>query len=481
MTEKGLSMDEFRRELDPQEFQHRWVLHCDMDAFFSSVEQLTRPTLRGRPVLVGGRSGRGVVAGASYEAREFGCHSAMPMHQAKRLIEPRGVVVPSRGIVYRAVSRRIFRILRRFNSTVEQLSVDEAFMEPAELIDATIGEVVEYCEKIREAVLEETGLTVSFGAGVGKQYAKIASDLAKPDGVFVIPQSQMSHILDPLPVRTLWGVGPVAEAKLAEEDILTVADLAQLSDRDTARILGKTVGFQLRDLARGIDERPVEERAIAKQISSESTYSVDITDRKTILQAIDNNADDAHRRLLHDGRAARTVTVKLKLADMSIISRSGTLPYATTDLRTLLAVAHRLALDPEDIGACRLVGVGFSSLTHIRQESLFPELDWEMLVEEERETGQEFLETSGQGLYGSERTRLHLKKDSKWLPGMDVHHPEYGHGWVQGAGRGKVTVRFETRSTGPGRSRTFSEDEEMRHADPLDSLDWPADEIDVKD
>ena len=173
----------------------------------------------------------------------------------------------------------------------------------------------------------------------------------------MIPQSQMSHILDPLPVRTLWGVGPVAEAKLAEEDILTVADLAQLSDRDTARILGKTVGFQLRDLARGIDERPVEERAIAKQISSESTYPVDITDRKTILQAIDNNADDAHRRLLHDGRAARTVTVKLKLADMSIISRSGTLPYATTDLRTLLAVAHRLALDPEDIGACRLVGL----------------------------------------------------------------------------------------------------------------------------
>ena len=481
MKEKDRFERELLRDVDTSQSQHRWVLHCDMDAFFSSVEQLTRPTLRGRPVLVGGRSGRGVVAGASYEAREFGCHSAMPMHQAQRLIEPRGVVVPSRGVVYRAVSRRIFRILRRFNSTVEQLSVDEAFMEPAELIDATVGDVIEYCEKIRQTVAEEIGLTVSFGAGVGKQYAKIASGLAKPDGVFVVPQSRMHDILDSLPVRTLWGVGPVAEANLADEDVLTVADLAQLSDRDTVRILGKTVGFQLRDLARGMDDRPVEERAIAKQISSESTYPIDITDRSTVLQAIDDNADDAHRRLLHDGRAARTVTVKLKLADMSIISRSGTLPYATTDLRTLLAVAHRLALDPAAIGACRLVGVGFSGLTHIRQESLFPELDWDMLVEEERESGGSFLETTGQGLYGSERSRLHMPAESKWRPGMDVRHPKYGHGWVQGAGKGKVTVRFETRTTGPGRARTFLETENMQHADPLDSLDWPAEELDIRE
>lgn len=463
--------------------QYRWVLHCDMDAFFSSVEQLTRPTLRGRPVLVGGRSGRGVVAGASYEARALGCHSAMPMHQAARLIEPRGVVVPTRGVVYRTVSRRIFRLLRTYVPVIEQLSVDEAFLEPAELRDCTGYEVLDYCEMLRKVVRDEIGLSLSFGAGVGKQYAKIGSGMAKPDGVQLIPASRMHQILRPLAVRALWGVGPVSEAKLRHEDIPTIGDLADLPERDVTAILGFSVGRQLQALARGFDDRLVHERAIAKQISAESTYRIDITDKAGIVAAIDENGDDAHRRLLHDGRAARTVTVKQKLVDMTIVSRSATLPYATTDLRTLLALAHRLALDPEQVGACRLVGVSFSGLTSVQQESLFPELDWEVRIEEERDDGaaasSAFLPgTTGQGVYGSERALLHVPSRPCWSAGMDVLHPDYGFGWVQGAGQGKVTVRFETRTTGPGRARTFAEETvDLAPADPLLCLDWPEDEL----
>lgn len=463
--------------------QHRWVLHCDMDAFFSSVEQLTRPTLRGRPVLVGGRSGRGVVAGASYEARALGCHSAMPMHQAVRLIEPRGVAVPTRGVVYRTVSRRIFRLLRSYVPVIEQLSVDEAFLEPAELRDCTGRDVLEYCEMLRKVVREDIGLSLSFGAGVGKQYAKIGSGMAKPDGVQIIPASCMQQILRPLSVRSLWGVGPVSEAKLRHEDILTIGDLADLPERDVTALLGTAVGRQLQALARGFDDRPVHERAIAKQVSSESTYRIDITDKAGIVAAIDENGDDAHRRLLHDGRAARTVTVKQKLADMTIVSRSATLPYATTDLRTLLALAHRLALDPAQVGACRLVGVSFSGLTGIQQESLFPELDWEVQIEEERDDSEAPLssilpDTTGQGVYGSERTLLHMSARPRWSAGMDVIHPEHGFGWVQGAGQGKVTVRFETRTTGPGRAMTFAEETvDLTPADPLLCLDWPEEEL----
>lgn len=453
-----------------------------MDAFFSSVEQLTRPTLQGRPVLVGGRSGRGVVAGASYEARALGCHSAMPMHQAARLIEPRGVVVPTRGVVYRTVSRRIFRLLRTYVPVIEQLSVDEAFLEPAELHGCTGADVLEYCEMLRSVVREEIGLSLSFGAGSGKQYAKIGSGMAKPDGVQIIPASLMNKILRPLSVRKLWGVGPISEKKLQKENILTIGDLADLSEKDAKALLGSAVGRQLQGLARGFDNRPVCERAIAKQISSESTYRTDITDKAGIIAAIDDNGDDAHRRLLHDGRAARTVTVKQKLSDMTIISRSATLPYATTDIRTLLALAHRLALDPATVGACRLVGVGFSGLTTVQQESLFPGLDWEVNIEEERDNSDAqtvtIPGTTGQGVYGSERALLHMPDCPRWQSGMDVMHPTYGFGWIQGAGQGKVSVRFETRTSGPGRVMTFTEETaDLTPADPLLCLDWPEEEL----
>ncbi|MGE2713831.1 DNA polymerase IV [Mycolicibacterium litorale] len=439
----------------------RWVLHLDMDAFFASVEQLTRPTLRGRPVLVGGLGGRGVVAGASYEARVHGARSAMPMHQARRLVGAPAVVLPPRGVVYGLASRRVFDTVRTMVPVLEQLSFDEAFGEPQELAGASADEVDAFCERLRGRVLEETGLVASVGAGSGKQIAKIASGLAKPDGIRVVRRDEERLLLAGLPVRKLWGIGPVAEEKLHRLGIETIGQLAALSEAEVADVLGATVGLALHRLAKGVDDRPVAERAEAKQISAESTFPADLITLDQVREAVGPIADHAHRRLTKDGRGARTVTVKLKKSDMSTLTRSATLPSATTDAATLSATARRLLVDPVEIGPIRLVGVGFSGLTEVRQESLFPDLE---LVEDEPATGAPLPPTVSEAAAVA----------PAWRVGDDVAHPEWGHGWIQGAGHGVMTVRFETRSTGPGSARTFPADlPEIVRANPVDSLDWP--------
>lgn len=435
----------------------RWVLHFDMDAFFASVEQLTRPTLRGRPVLVGGTGGRGVVAGASYEARAFGARSAMPVHQARRLVGPAAVVLPPRGVVYGVASRRVLETVRELVPVLEQLSFDEAFGEPPELVGAAAAEVEEFCADLRRRIRDETGLVASVGAGSGKQIAKIASDLAKPDGLRVVRRDEEKVLLAGLPVRRLWGIGPVAEERLHRLGIETVGQLAALTGAEVANILGAGVGPALQLLARGIDDRPVAERAEAKQISAESTFAADLTTVEQLREAAGPIAEHAHRRLARDGRGARTVTVKLKKSDMSILTRSATLPYATADAGTLTAMARRLLLDPRDIGPIRLVGVGLSGLSDVRQESLFPELEHEQQME--MSDAPPIAPTGG---------------PVGWRVGDDVAHPELGHGWVQGAGHGVVSVRFETRASGPGVMRTFGIDTaELTAADPVDSLAWP--------
>ena len=433
----------------------RWVLHIDMDAFYASVEQLTRPTLRGRPVLVAGVSGRGVVAGASYEARRFGARSAMPTHQAARLVGFSAVLVAPRREVYVAASRRVFQLIATRVDVVEQLSIDEAFMEPAELVGATPEEVRSWADDLRRLIRDETGLPSSIGAGTGKQYAKIGSGRAKPDGTFVIPGDRQLEILHPMPVRELWGVGPVTEGRLAQIGVETIGDLAALSEREVEILLGGTVGPVLWNLARGIDERPVEPRAEAKSISAEYTYPRDLTTHADVDAAVVRAAESAHRRLLLDGRGSRTITVKLRMADFRIESRSATLPYATDNLDTLQSAAFRLVRYPEEVGPIRLVGVGFSGLEEARQDVLFPELDQRPEVEHHVEP------------------RVETAPPVGWRATQDVHHPEFGHGWVQGAGHGRVSVRFETRATGPGFTRTFAEDDPaLQPADPLASLAW---------
>ncbi|WP_082686555.1 DNA polymerase IV [Mycobacterium sp. IS-3022] len=439
----------------------RWVLHLDMDAFFASVEQLTRPTLRGRPVLVGGLGGRGVVAGASYESRVYGARSAMPMHQARRLVGAAAVVLPPRGVVYGVASRRVFETVREMVPVLEQLSYDEAFGEPPELAGASATDVEDFCRILRSRVLEQTGLVASVGAGSGKQLAKIASGLAKPDGMRVVDRDEERPLLDGLPVRRLWGIGPVAGEKLHRLGIETIGAFATLSEAEAADILGGSVGPALHRLARGIDDRPVAENAPAKQISAESTFPEDLTTLDQLREAMGPIGEHAHRRLEKDGRGARTVTVKMKKSDMNILTRSATLPYATTDAATLIATARRLLLDPVDVGPIRLLGVGFSGLSDVRQESLFPDLEL-MASDDVTHTG---LPPTVTDLTATAPA---------WRIGDDVTHPDFGHGWIQGAGHGVMTVRFETRATGPGQARTFPDDTPgIDRANPVDSLDWP--------
>jgi DNA polymerase-4 len=388
------------------------------------------------------------------------------MHQARRLIGITAVVLPPRGVVYGVASRRVFDTVRGLVPVLEQLSHDEAFGEPPELVGASAAVVEQFCEDLRRRVRDETGLVASVGAGSGKQIAKIASGLAKPDGIRVIQRAEEAPLLGGLPVRRLCGIGPVAEEKLHRLGIETIGQLAALSDTEVASILGATVGPALHRLARGIDDRPVAERADAKQISAESTFAADLTALEQVREAMGPIAEHAYRRLLNDGRGARTVTVKLKKSDMSTLTRSATLPYATTELAALSSLAQRLLLDPAQIGPIRLLGVGFSGLSDVRQESLFPDLE---------------APASGRYPQSAEPPQAQQVVDAPaepeiaaWRVGDDVAHPQLGHGWVQGAGHGVVSVRFETRASGPGPMHTFPvEDCGLSSANPVDSLDWP--------
>jgi DNA polymerase-4 len=437
----------------------RWVLHFDMDAFFASVEQLTRPTLRGRPVLVGGLGGRGVVAGASYESRVFGARSAMPMHQARRMVGASAVVLPPRGVVYGVASGRVLDTVRTVVPLLEQLSFDEAFGEPSELSGADADDVARFCEALRARIRDETGLIASVGAGSGKQLAKIASGLAKPDGIRVVRRDEERTLLAGLPVRRLWGIGPVAEEKLNRLGINTVGALAGLSGSEVADILGATLGPALHLLAQGVDERPVAERLGAKQISAESTFAEDLRTLDQLRDATGPIGEHAHQRLERDGRGARTVTVKLKKSDMSTLTRSATLPYATADAATLIGTARKLLLDPIDIGPVRLIGVGFSGLSDVLQESLFPDLDQTLEASDSHQV---------------DPVTAPDESVTAWRIGDDVVHAGFGHGWVQGAGHGVMTVRFETRASGPGQAHTVPHDSpDVTRANPVDSLDWP--------
>lgn len=444
----------------------RWVLHLDMDAFFAAVEQLTRPTLSDRAVLVGGLGPRAVVAGASYQARAFGAHSAMPMGQARRRC-PHAVVVPPRGVLYRALSEEVLAILAEAAPVVEPVSLDEAFLEPPALAGAVPARIERFGTELRAAVRARTGLPASVGAGSGKQLAKIASELAKPDGLRVVAVAEEQDVLAPLPVRALWGVGPVAEAALHKVGVRTVGELATMDLRELTGLLGTAVGGELHRLARGIDDRPVAARGASKQVSAETTFDADLTAMTAVHEAVARMTDAAHRRLAASGRAARTVTVKIRSADFATISRSETAAVASTDLATLTVVAQRLARTAVPDGGVRLIGVSLAGLSDMPPPGLFdapvsPSPGPGDSVEQSDPAARSVPEPVAGGGSGPDR---------RWRAGDDVCHPAHGHGWVQGAGHGRVTVRFETRSTGPGRAVTLAADDaELVPADPLDSL-----------
>lgn len=442
----------------------RWVAHIDMDAFFASVEQLTRPTLRDRPVLVGGLGGRGVVAGASYEARAFGARSAMPMGQAVRLCNNRAVVIRPRKEVYAAASRRIFQVIRAHAGVVEQLSVDEGFAEPQGL--ESTEEARAWAENLQARVEEETGLPASVGMAATKLDAKMASDLAKPHGVFVVPPEARMEVFADRPVGDVWGIGKVAQGKLHTMGIDTIGQFVAADTTDVRGALG-SVGVEVQRMAAGDDPRPVAPRAPAKQVSAERTLQVDARTTAEAMRVLHETALAMHRRLLKDGRAARTVTVKTRTTDFQLHTKSAGLPAPTEDFDKIFALAQRLMPRPEQAGAFRLVGVSVSGLVADRQELLFPELDGPPVpIAAPTETD------AGFGSLVDDATTAR----PVWHATQDVSHVEFGHGWVQGAGNGVVSVRFETAATGPGKTRTFRiDDEDLSPANPLDSLAWDLD------
>ena len=337
----------------------RYILHADLDAFYAAVEQQDNPELRGKPVLVGGRpDGRGVVATASYEARRYGVHSAMPMATAVRHC-PDGIIIRPRFERYREISRQIMDLFRSVSPVIEPLSLDEAYIDIS--APAAAGSPVAIAIDIKERVVSETGLTISVGLGTGKCVAKIASDLHKPDGLVVVPTGEEAAFLAPLPVGKLPGIGPKSAARLNREDgVRTVGQLAAMPDPWFHRRFGKR-GAQLRDRARGRDTEPVQTIRETKSISSETTFPQDLRDTADLLAVIERLSGSVADALARKGLSGRTVTVKIRLADYTTFTRQMTLPGTTDESAAIAATAWTLLereLAPER--AFRLLGVGVS-------------------------------------------------------------------------------------------------------------------------
>jgi len=345
------------------------ILHVDLDAFFAAVEQRDRPELRGRPVIVGGDPrARGVVSAASYEARAFGVHSAMPLRTAAALC-PAGAFLPVDGAKYRRESRRVMEILGRFTPLLEQVSIDEAFLDVAGS-EPLFGPPEAIARRIRAAVRDEVGLTASVGAATTKLVAKIASDLRKPDGLVVVPPGEEAAFLAPLPIRRLWGVGEQTRVVLAEHGVRTIGDLAELPVDVLVRRLGAH-GATLHDRARGIDPSPVTGDVAAKSVSHEHTFDVDTTDAEVIERTLLALAEGVASRLRAGGVRASTIAVKVRDSGFNTVTRQRTLPEPT-DLADPIFRAALELVRPEVRGRrIRLLGVGAHGLGEPAQMSLF--------------------------------------------------------------------------------------------------------------
>ncbi len=338
----------------------RDILHLDMDAFFASVEILDNPALKGEAVIVGGSERRGVVCAASYEARKFGVHSAQPTAAAKRLC-PHGIFLPVRMERYREASDRVFEIFHRFTPLIEALSIDEAFLDVT-ASTRLFGAPEAIAMKIKAAVRNETGLTVSAGVAASKFVAKIASDLRKPDGLTVVPHGKEREFLAPLPVGKLWGVGKVTQAELHLMGVETIGDLSRITVEVLAKRFGKH-GVLLHELSLGIDEREVVPEQEARSIGREDTYPEDLVDMETIKKELLSLATRVAERIRRHGVKGRTVALKVKYHDFTLITRAVTLDHGTDDggeiYRSVLALLPKTEAGKRPV---RLLGISVSSL-----------------------------------------------------------------------------------------------------------------------
>ncbi|MHB8958629.1 MAG: DNA polymerase IV [Candidatus Limnocylindrales bacterium] len=348
----------------------RTILHVDLDAFFAAVEQRDRPELRGKPVIVGGGgpNDRGVVSTASYEARKFGVHSAMPLRTAGRLC-PQGIFVPVDGRKYQAESRRVMAILRRFTPQVQPVSIDEAFLDVTGS-RALFGDGEAIGWLIKHTVHDETGLTISVGVASTKLVAKVASDLRKPDGLVVVPPGEEAAFLAPLPISRLWGVGEKTAAALAEYGVRTIGDLASLPAEALERRLGKH-GASLVARAHGVDPDPVAGGEAAKSIGHEHTFDRDTADREVLERTLLGMADGVAGRLRSSGIRAVTITLKLRDSSFHTITRQTSLEVPA-DLTEPIFEAARTLLRRELHGqTIRLVGVTASNFRDREQLAMF--------------------------------------------------------------------------------------------------------------
>ncbi|PAZ14284.1 DNA polymerase IV [Streptomyces sp. SA15] len=432
------------------------ILHLDMDAFFASAEQASKPSLRGKAVIVGGLGPRGVVATASYEARVFGVHSAMPMAQARRLAPNAAYLVPRFGF-YRTISEQVMGLLRALSPLVEPLSLDEAFVDleaGGAAWDEESARLVGV--KLRADIRAVTRLTGSVGLAASKMLAKIASEQAKPDGLVVIEPGTERALLGPMSVRILPGVGPATGDHLRRAGITTIEEIVEAGEDELVRLLGKAHGHGLYAMALARDERAVVAERETKSVSVEDTYDIDIHDRVRVGLEVQRLADRCVRRLRGAGLSGRTIVLKVRRYDFSTLTRSETLRGPTDDPAVVREAAARLLDSVDTTGGVRLLGVGVSGLADYTQEDLFAQAAGERAdaaVEEAEDAPAEEPEAP---------------VERRWSAGHDVRHAEYGHGWVQGSGLGRVTVRFETPESEPGRVRTFRvDDPDLEPAEPL--------------
>ncbi|WP_052748393.1 DNA polymerase IV [Cellulomonas sp. FA1] len=503
------------------------VLHLDADAFFAAVEQRDKPSLRGRPVLVGGVGGRGVVSTASYEARRDGARSAMPMSRARRLSPAAAVLVP-RFAAYSAYSQVIMGVLRELTPAVEPLSIDEAFADLALAPDG-VPEPEDAAAWLQARVAELTGLTVSVGVGRSKLVAKIASDLRKPGGVVVVRPEDEDDVLLPLDVRTVPGVGPATQGALERLGVRTVADLRRQPLDTLTMTLGEAHGTGLYLMSRGLDDRPVVTSTERKSAGAERTFATDLRGRDVVLAAVDDVVDEALQRLERHGGAARTVVAKVRYADFSTVTRSVTFPHPTASDADLRDAARRAVLAAGVVEPVRLLGVAFHALSAHAQLALdldahlfdaprravvaehdhvsgrlavadAPEVDAapDVAVVDDRPTGPDVADTtaaapvdgattdpvadpdlpdvtaldaadadpgSGAAVVGRPLGPSPVGRpldEANARPGLDVEHATLGRGWVVHVRGREATVRFETATTAPARSRVLDLD-----ADPL--------------
>ncbi|MCI3278718.1 DNA polymerase IV [Streptomyces cylindrosporus] len=438
------------------------ILHLDMDAFYASAEQASKPSLRGKAVVVGGLGPRGVVATASYEARVFGVRSAMPMAQARRLAPNAAYLVPRFGF-YRAISEQVMGLLHALSPLVEPLSLDEAFVD-LEAGEAAWDEASARLvgEKLRADIRAGTGLTGSVGLAASKMLAKIASEEAKPDGLVLIEPGTERALLGPMPVRILPGVGPATGDHLRRAGITTVDELAEAGEDELVRLLGKAHGHALYAMALARDDRPVVAEREAKSVSVEDTYDVDIHDRLRVGMEVQRLADRCVRRLRGAGLSGRTIVLKVRRYDFSTLTRSETLRGPTDDPAVVREAAARLLDSVDTTGGVRLLGVGVSGLADYTQEDLFAQAAG--VGESEEAAAEHSVEEGSEGAVEAQAAH----GERRWAAGHDVRHAEFGHGWVQGSGLGRVTVRFETPQSEVGRVRTFRvDDPELEPAEPL--------------